>query len=167
MKALNEKNGDPLLTELLCRQSVDSEDARVGYQVAVSLWLYEGNLIWSRFNVMLIVHSLVVAGIVQALLAQQSVSTIVAIGLSVFGFVMCVIWYGLIARGFDYQDYYVKTARELEEHHLAPTVQTTVNGMHVNRGSRWYQRGRHQIALVIWLFGVLYVLIGVWKFATL
>ena len=30
-----------------------SENAQIGYQVAVSLWTYQGSLNWNRFNVML------------------------------------------------------------------------------------------------------------------
>jgi len=37
------------------------EDARIDYQVATTLWTYEGQLVWSKFNAMLVANSIVLA----------------------------------------------------------------------------------------------------------
>jgi len=41
-----------------------TENAKVGYQVAIELWIYEGELVWSKFNVMLVANSIVLALVV-------------------------------------------------------------------------------------------------------
>ena len=41
----------------------DLDNARVGYQVAVSLWIHEGELIWSKFNALLVANSIILAAI--------------------------------------------------------------------------------------------------------
>ena len=41
----------------------EKEDARLGYQVATDLWAYEGQLLWSKFNAMLVANSIVLATI--------------------------------------------------------------------------------------------------------
>lgn len=37
------------------------ENARVGYQVATNLWVYEGTTIWSKFNALLVANSIILA----------------------------------------------------------------------------------------------------------
>ena len=39
------------------------ENARVGYTKAVDLWIYMGGEVWSRFNVMLVANSIVLAAV--------------------------------------------------------------------------------------------------------
>ena len=39
----------------------EPEDLRLGYQSAIALWTYEGNLVWSKFNAMLVANSVVAA----------------------------------------------------------------------------------------------------------
>ena len=40
------------------KRSQQLENARVGYQVATSLWSYEVGLIWSKFNALLVANRL-------------------------------------------------------------------------------------------------------------
>jgi len=86
------------------------EDARVGYQVAVSLWTYEGEQNWARFNVMLVANSIIIA--VLGLAATSQLSNQGSLGplsvvLSVVGLLLSAAWFLITVRGFDYQKYSV------------------------------------------------------------
>jgi len=41
----------------------DNSDARVGYESAINLWVYQGEQIWARFNVMLVANSIMIFAI--------------------------------------------------------------------------------------------------------
>ncbi len=103
------------------------EDARVGYQAAVQLWTYEGEQNWARFNVMLVANSIIIAVLGLVITgAQPSLSASVV--LSIVGLILCLTWFLITKRGFDYQKYYVLSARELEEHFLSKVVTTASRG---------------------------------------
>jgi len=105
-----------------------AEDARVGYQVATSLWTYEGNLIWARFNTMLLVNSVVIAAIGVLIGIGEEPDWIILL-IPLFGLITCALWWTSMARGFDYYSYWIHSARELEE--LLPSAFTRT----VSRGS--------------------------------
>jgi hypothetical protein len=102
-------------------------NARIGYQVAASLWVYEGNLIWAKFNALLLAHSIILAGTGLSMTSQYPV-VLLNKALPVAGFALCVLWGLLVKRGFDNYVYWVWTTRELEEQHLADPVKTTSRG---------------------------------------
>jgi len=102
------------------------QDARIGYQVAINLWVYEGQLIWSRFNAMVVANGIILAAI-SVLLTTERVDWKPLVGLSALGIVLCLIWALMTARGFDYHDYWIRSARELEKGHLN-TVRTVSRG---------------------------------------
>ena len=106
------------------------EEARLGYQTAVSLWTHEGNLIWSKFNAMLVANSIVLAG-VGFVSNSSSASVLLRTGLSLVGLALCFFWLQFTKRGFDYYTYWVLSARELEEKYLSGGVEI------VSRGGRF------------------------------
>jgi hypothetical protein len=93
----------------------EMENVRVGYQVAVNLWWYFGDLVWAKHNAMLVVNSVVAAAIGIALTSGQSL-VILTVGLSVIGLILCALWFQLVKRGLDYLSPYIASARELEEY---------------------------------------------------
>lgn len=98
---------------------VEKEDARVGYQVAVDLWTYQGQLNWQRYNVMLVANSVIIAvigAILSGQLAAQRSQPLLMISLAGVGFVLCIAWVLLTARGFDHHRYWILCAWGLEEH---------------------------------------------------
>jgi hypothetical protein len=110
------------------RKGVDPvvlENARVGYEVAVQLWTYQGSLIWNRFNIMLTANSVIVS-VIGVLLSSESRLTGFAVLLPIVGLVMCLVWTLLAARGFVYHGYWASRARELEEMYLSDIVVTRV-----------------------------------------
>ena len=97
------------------------EKAWAGYQVAVDLWTYQGQLNWNRFNVMLVVNSLIIA-IISSVFSSQRPSPYLVNALALGGIGLCVAWVLLTARGFDYHRYWGLCAWELEEQHLSDVV---------------------------------------------
>lgn len=103
---------------------VEKEDARVGYQVAVDFWTYQGKLIWDRFNVMLVACS-IITGLVSAIFSYgQQIPAIIIIGLAAVGLVLCCGWFLIMASGFAYHKYWGLCAWDLEERYLKGTVDT-------------------------------------------
>src|SRR5262249_14888563 len=102
-------------------------DAQAGYQAAVALWVYEGNLVWAKFNALLVANSIVLA-IYGLALGAAKVSRAFIICLPLAGIVLCLVWWAQTKRGFDYFTYWILSARELEESCLSEQVQTVARG---------------------------------------
>jgi hypothetical protein len=109
----------------LSSQGQEHSDAQLGYSTAIALMTYEGGLIWSKFNALLVANSVVVLGITAG---AGHLRVLESRLLPAGGFVLCVLWFGLTKRAFDNYVYWILTARELEERHLAPTVTTLSRG---------------------------------------
>jgi hypothetical protein len=105
----------------------ETDDARIGYQTAIDLWTNESEQSWARFNAMLVANSAILAVIGLAETNSPPIH-LFSIGLSFAGLFLCGIWLIIIKRGFDYQNYYVMSAREIEERFLANTIKTVSRG---------------------------------------
>lgn len=104
----------------------DQENARVGYQTAIDLWGILVQTSWSRFNAMLVANSIIVSIIVLALPNKETLYMFIII-FPFIGITLCIIWFLLMRRDSKYQNYYVRSARELEREYLDP-VQTVLRG---------------------------------------
>lgn len=107
------------------------ENARCGYQAAIQLWIYEGNLIWSKFYVMLVANTLILTayGFVRT---DHSAPGSLRHGLPAIGIFLCVIWLLTTKRGFDNYKYWIFSAREIEEQHLDPVVTVQRGGQYAD-----------------------------------
>ena len=149
-------------------------DVQIGYQAAVALWAYEGNLIWAKFNAFLVANSVILA-IYGLALGSSKLPAVISYGLPVVGLVLCTVWGVLTKRGFDNYLYWIFSARELEEQYLPPEVVTTERGgifadghpvtfkiggasrtLRMSRVSRWMTASRGAY-LSIGAFAVLYL----------
>ena len=91
----------------------DLENARWGYQVAISSSTLFAQQFWSIFNAMLVANSIVIAGI-SYVKSTQSLNPFSKY-VSIIGLVLCLIWFLLSKRHQEFTAYYVLSARELEE----------------------------------------------------
>ena len=87
------------------------ENLRIAYQVAVDFVRSEEQGIWARFNAMLIANSITLAFIGSIFTKDNKQPIILA---SLFGLFLCIMWYLLIKRGFNYREYFVLSVREFE-----------------------------------------------------
>jgi len=151
------------------------EDVRLGYQVATDLWAYEGQLLWSKFNAMLVANSIVLATIGLGISASSKLA-IFTKGMPLAGLAFCLLWFLVTKRGFDNYIYWVLSARELEEQYLSDAVKTVSRGgdladgkkvhFKINNQTKEYQMSflgsfkvRQSSYLVIALFAAMYILI--------
>ena len=70
---------------------------------------------------MLVANSIVIAAIALALTSKSPLTVFTKI-LPIAGVILCIFWFLLMKRESKYADYYIKSARELEEKYLAPVV---------------------------------------------
>ncbi len=165
---------------------VDSDDvtrqkALAGYQAAITLWTYQGEQWWARFNVMLTANSIVITAATVAIVnaPQAAKSTplfsILAIALPIAGLLLCASWLVLIKREIAYADYYVRSARELEKKYLSDSVKTASRGALFAEGNKVaFENGGQPLELrmgglarirtrwvskfVVLIFGALYII---------
>jgi uncharacterized membrane protein len=109
------------------------ENARVGYHAAVSLMTFEGNLVWARYGLMVLVHTIILTAIGLTSGTPQPARTVTLVGLSLVGLVLCVVWWLVNDIGFRYFFYWLFSARELEELYLSP-ARTISRGIPLARG---------------------------------
>jgi len=158
----------------------NKKNAQIGYQVATTLWTYEGQLVWSKFNAMLVANSIILAVIGLAISSQDKL-LIFLMGMSIAGLIFCVLWFLIIKRGFDNYIYWILSVRELEEQHLTDIIKTvsrggnfadgkkiqlTINGKNKDYQMSWLGRLiRVEWAsyLVITVFAVMYFLILIYS----
>lgn len=132
------------MLKLISRFSRDRErevaDARIGYQAALSLVTYEGSATWARFNVMLIANGvlLAAASVILTTTRDSTVATLLfytaAGSIAVAGLALCGAWLAMTARGFRYFDYWILSARQIEENSLQGDVVTLSRGSRLPEG---------------------------------
>jgi hypothetical protein len=77
------------------------ENARIGYDVAMATCQWEGELIWSKFNAMLVANSVVLAmlGLTITYTGTRQLK-LVTVVISIAGVVLSLLWGLLTRRGF-------------------------------------------------------------------
>ncbi len=101
-------------------QHEQMETVRIGYQVAVNLFMYESNQVWSRFNIMVLANSILFGGIILILtseslsLPERGLLRFLVWALSVGGLLLCGLWLWITIRGTANFDRYMCTAKGFE-----------------------------------------------------
>ena len=105
------------------------KNARVGYQVAANICFQSGALVWSQFNVLLVANSIIIVAIGMAMTSstpdKYPIFLILMPGL---GICLCIFWLLIMIRGTKQYDYYMYSARELEEKYLSNPIKTLSRG---------------------------------------
>ena len=113
------------------------ENARTGYQAAITMWAHEVGLFWGISNALLLANSLIVGvvtilglglgGTASSVNSPESRYWLVVL-VVFFGFCLCVLWSHSLERTLHWQKYWIWSARELEEKFLKQPVQTLSRG---------------------------------------
>ncbi len=90
------------------------------YQSAMHMWSHTGQVLWSKFNAMLVAQSIIVASV---LFSFKPELTYLRMGLSFIGLLLCIVWGMITARGNSFHVYYFLSARELAEQHFPTEAQ--------------------------------------------
>lgn len=141
---------------------------RLGYETAVHLVSLVSQELYSRFNVMLTIHGLLLTAI--GLIFTQGERTILEhillLLLTLSGAILCWIWRGFVTHGVKAQELFRSEARHLEELyfdrsvHLFSRLHGDIEDSETQSGSRppSFERSAGR---VIWLFQILYVTLSV------
>lgn len=97
-------------------------NAIVGYQAAVNIWVAQTQLIWSRFNVMIIANSIILAAIGLAMWGNHPLSVPFTRALCLAGLVVSLAWLVAYRRASQLSSYFLSSARELEGQLTEPVV---------------------------------------------
>jgi hypothetical protein len=122
------------------------QDARIGYQAAISAWINENRQNWDKTRIMLLFNSLLLAGVLQCLLKGDKYLFIPIFLLCPLGWIICIIWRHIVRRGLEYNQYWINSAREIEELYLFPTVRTFSRGAEYADGKEvsFYLNGKRE-----------------------
>jgi hypothetical protein len=146
--------------------SATLDTARIGYQVATSLWIYEGGLIWSKFNALLVANSIILAAIVLALTTSNGIPRLAGLfstAMPPIGIVLCWLWLSITRRSFAFHSHWIDSAREIEKRFPGQVVTTVADGRDLAKHSRFRGLPRVETSsyLIIGLFAVFYVILFV------
>lgn len=113
----------------------DIENARVGYQAALSYAASEKQLVWIRSSGMIVANSIIIAvlgslfnTVMKGEASEPQILVISMLGLSLIGALICVLWMKSAEYTTRMAKYYVWSARRLEEKYLSPVVVTLKSG---------------------------------------
>ena len=151
------------------KNTAEKEDVRLGYQMAITMWNYYGQVLWSKYNAMLVANSIVLACI--SFIDSQLFKILLAIA----GVLLCFAWNMIHARGNAYHNYFFWSAREIGENCFPNETK-----FHAQRGQSFSQGAEVTFKLadccrvrrmnlsarlfsteqisrgVIWIFGLIY-----------
>jgi hypothetical protein len=129
------------------------ENARVGYMGAINCAAYCVNAIWSIFNSMLMANSVIFLGIGFIFFTHREYSNYILIFLSATGVFLCLVWLSMIYQNIKFNEYYINSARELEERYFLENVQTLSRGGEFSTGEKAYMTIGGKITpfqLILW-----------------
>lgn len=109
------------------------ENARVGYQAAINMWIAQAQSIWSRFNVVIVADTVILAAVSLTLWVSHPLSSFFTRALCFVGLVVSLAWLVAYRRASQLNDYVLSSARELESH-LADPVVTVSRGAAFSQG---------------------------------
>ena len=153
----------------------DRDDTKIAHQTVCTMYTHEAQLVWHRYNVLLVANSILLA-IIGIISSKNSLSLIFSISLPVVGFVLCIIWHSMTKKGFAATVHWAWEAERIESSlpeimrafsnrrnriNGASVTYTVGNKTRLVRNS-WLSRhifSIHRLSYaIIWLFGIIYLL---------
>jgi hypothetical protein len=98
------------------------ENARVGYQAALTMWIAKTRMIWSRFNVMVVANSLILGAISLTIGNNHPLSAPFTRALCLVGLAVSFTWLAAQRRAYQHSSYLLSSVRELESFLADPVV---------------------------------------------
>jgi hypothetical protein len=129
----SEKQEVVRLAENLGVSTDQLENARVGYQAALSIWTAKTRMIWSRFNMMVVANSIILGAISLTIESSQPLSTSFTRAVCLVGLAVSLAWLPAHRRACQHSSYLHSSARELENY-LANPVVTISRGTSLSEG---------------------------------
>ena len=145
------------------------ENARAAYDISLKLTDKLARTIWSVFTGLVATNAFFVT-LATLVVQRTQTSSILVGGLAGLGILICVAWYLITVRSFDYYGYYFAWARKLEQDAFGDTIQMIRQGDEFSRAGiaqvgierrqlRWASRlfkVEGMVKLVIFTFAAVY-----------
>lgn len=112
-------------------KEVDVEDLRVGYQAAIQMAIYDGQLSWQVTGIFVQFAILIIAGAVFPSFVGSKNDLIISIaglGVSLAGIIMTSMFGSMVMRVRTYEEYWVLRATQIESY-LSDIVETLKGSM--------------------------------------
>lgn len=88
------------------------------YHVAVNKNISESEILWSKYNTMLVFNSILIAAIGISYQDNIHLPWFIIIFLPIVGLITCSIWFFTTHKGFRWIDNWIVFARDIESEHL-------------------------------------------------
>jgi hypothetical protein len=122
------------LVQNISPSSIRLENARVGYQTTLTVWIARTRMIWSRFNTMIVANSIILGAISLTIGNNHPFSAFFTRALCLVGLVVSLVWLPAHRRACQHSSYLLSSARELESY-LADPVVTISRGTAFSEGN--------------------------------
>jgi hypothetical protein len=99
---------------------VNDENLSETYKILIGQLQFEGNLIWTRNQVFLILNSVIIA--ILSVSDEVKTNTPIILATSFVGVVLCLLWLFTVERSRVYYQYWVTQARALEDRLQSSTM---------------------------------------------
>lgn len=133
------------------------------YNVAINKNISESEVLWSRYNTMLVFNSILIAAIGLSYQDNIHLPYLIKIFLPIAGLITCYLWYSTTSRGFKWIEYWIIAARKFEEKkgllkddeiELNPIV----NGNEFRKEDKGWLRTENASKILILLIVIIYVI---------
>ena len=118
----------------------------------------ESEVLWNRYNAMLVFHSILISSIGFIFTQNSSAPNILSTVLPIVGLVSCYLWYVTTSRGFQWLHYWLDKTRELEKDGrlgFGPMRKSKIHNKYVI-GSPTTQ---HSATIIIIMVAIIYIII--------
>lgn len=132
------------------------ENIRVGYQAAIDLRTSRADELWSQFNAMAVVQSILVAATVALATAEDR--SFASVGIAMLGIFISVMWWQMHKRGTFWIGHYRDSALHYEKQ--LKGVDTLISGQKRRPGGLTVTRGS---IIVIFLFALAHLLLIIFE----
>lgn len=88
------------------------------YNVAINKNTSESEIQWNRYNAMLLFNTILFTAIGFVYREGLVFSKTIVVYLPIAGLASCLFWFAMTLRGFQWINYWIKSAQKIEEEHL-------------------------------------------------
>ncbi|HUD20336.1 MAG TPA: hypothetical protein VMR81_07880 [Patescibacteria group bacterium] len=100
-------------------QSINQTQAAIAkYQVAINKNISESEILWNRYNALLVFNSILITAIGFSYQGNLNLPLLVVASLPIAGLLSCYLWFIVTLRGFQWIKFWTVTARKIEEKYL-------------------------------------------------
>lgn len=131
------------------------------YTVAINKNNSESEVLWNRYNAMLVFNTILITAIGMSYQNDVNLPLLIRIFLPLAGLIVCYLWYLVTSRGFTWINFWISTARKIEEKYLKDSLQEQnpiLNGNDIRRKDKSSLRTEKASQILILIIVILYII---------